>query len=114
MIRTGGDTLYYAGSFVYGGSSLNYILTREGMYLPTEATNNYLKDHLGNTRMVVNTSGTGGTFVQQTDYYPFGMDIAVYNGGIENKYRYNGKEIQDDAINGKALDWYDYGARFYI
>jgi RHS repeat-associated protein len=63
--------------------------------------------------MAVNTLGTGGTIVQQTDYYPFGMDIAVYNGGLDNKYRYNGKEFQDDVINGQSLSWYDYGARFY-
>jgi len=112
-VGTGGTYTYYTGSFVYSGSSLKYIMHREGMYLPGGNYQYYLKDHLGNTRLVVNTSGTGGTVVQQTDYYPFGMDIATYNGGIDNKYRYNSKEFQDDMINGKRLEWYDYGARFY-
>jgi RHS repeat-associated protein len=112
-IATGGTYTYYAGSFVYNGSSLNYILTKEGMWLPGGYYQYYLKDHLGDTRLLVNTSGQGGTVVQQTDYYPFGMDIACYNGGLDNKYRYNGKEIQEDVINSKSLTWYDYGARFY-
>jgi len=30
-----------------------------------------------------------------------------------NKYLYNGKEKQDDVLSNTALDWYDYGARFY-
>jgi hypothetical protein len=71
------------------------------MWLPGGNYQYYLKDHLGNTRLAVNTSGQGGTVVQQTDYYPFGMDIACYNGGLDNKYRYNGKEFQEDVINSK-------------
>ena len=102
-VSTAGVNTYYAGSFVYNESSLKYIIHREGMYLPGGNYQYYLKDHLGNTRLVVNTSGEGGEVVQQTDYYPFGMDIATYNGGLDNKYRYNGKEFQDDLINGKRL-----------
>jgi len=111
-IGTTGTYTYYAGGFVYNGSSLSYIIHEEGHLEPSGAYKYYLKDHLGSVRLVVNTTGTGGTIEQQTDYYPFGMTIAEYNGSVID-YRYNGKELQDDLINGKKLDWYDYGARFY-
>jgi RHS repeat-associated protein len=31
----------------------------------------------------------------------------------KNRYLYNGKELQDDKMTSEALNWYDYGARFY-
>lgn len=69
----------------------------------------YLKDHLGNNRLVVNQIDS---VVQQTDYYPFGMPFNEYSN-VDNKYLYNGKEMQEDAIGNGLLDWYDYGARMY-
>jgi len=33
--------------------------------------------------------------------------------GPQNKFLYNGKDIQDDVIANIKLDWYDYGARMY-
>ncbi len=70
----------------------------------------YLKDHLGNTRVVVNSDNTAQ---QITNYYAFGLTSQSYQSGTSNKYLYNGKELQDDLIAGRTLDWLDYGARMY-
>ena len=69
----------------------------------------FLKDHLGNTRVVLSQTGKS---LQQNSYYPFGMLMAGLpepEENHDNKYLYNGKELQDDF----GLDWYDYGKRFY-
>jgi len=106
------DKVTYAGSFVYYGSVLAYKLHEEGRIYSNggyPVDEYFLKDHLGNTRMVVNGSGT---VLQQTDYYPFGMAIKTA-GSSDNKYLYNGKELENYAIGNGTLDWYDYGARMY-
>lgn len=92
---------------------LKYILHAEGMIDMATATPQYqyyLKDHLGNTRVVVNSDNTAP---QITNYYAFGLTSQSYQSGTSNKYLYNGKELQDDLIAGRTLDWYDYGNRFY-
>ena len=78
-------------------------------------TEYHLKDHLGNVRHAFMISSSGGALSSQyAEYYPFGM-ISKYwiSGSLHNKYLYNGKELRDDSISTKRLDWYDYGARFY-
>ncbi|MCK9447340.1 MAG: RHS repeat-associated core domain-containing protein [Bacteroidales bacterium] len=77
-----------------------------------------LSDHLGNVRIVFAAHSHGQPeLIQQTIYYPYGMTLHQQNfGGTldqPNKMLYNGKELQDDQLAGKSLDWYDYGARFY-
>jgi RHS repeat-associated protein len=66
----------------------------------------YVKDHLGNTRMTVASTGTVDSYF---DYYPFGqlMDGRTSVASADSRYEYTGKER--DAESG-----YDYfGARYY-
>jgi hypothetical protein len=73
--------------------------------------NHYNKDHQGNTRVVFDGAAT---VMQKTDCYPFGMTSYQYSSGNDNKYLYNGKELQDEQLGGVNLDWNDYGARCMI
>ncbi len=47
-------------------------------------------------------------FLLRDDYYPFGGTFNSYTSGIENLYKYNGKEEE------KETGWIDYGARMYM
>jgi len=58
-----------------------------------------------------NTPENESEIVQENHYYPFGLNHeGPWYGGIgpENKYQYNGKELNEDF----GLNWYDFGARW--
>jgi RHS repeat-associated protein len=87
------------------------VLTSNGNADINEA---YLKDHLGNIRVVYYWQNYTLKTQQVNSYYPFGMNIKglTANGSATykpNEYLYNGKMMQDEM----GLGWLDYGARFY-
>ncbi|KRD05420.1 hypothetical protein ASE21_20910 [Flavobacterium sp. Root901] len=118
-ISTGGST-DYAGSFIYENNSLKQFSQPEGYITYNTGIYNYIyqyKDHLGNIRLSYQDKDNNGVvnkseIVQENNYYAFGLMHKGYNNGIngvDNKYKYNGKELQDEL----GLNMYDYTARNY-
>ncbi|MDH6355879.1 RHS repeat-associated protein [Dysgonomonas sp. PH5-45] len=97
--------VYYADNLVYHGDTLKRIMIDNG-YIENRKYYFYLKDHLGNIRVVADASGR---MVQRTDYYPFGMPTMLCSEEGVQPYKYGGKEY--DTMNG--LNLYDFHARQY-
>jgi RHS repeat-associated protein len=95
----------YAGNYIYQNDTLKMVLLPEG-YWQNGTYYYYLKDHLGDNRVTINSSGA---VIEKSHYYPSGMRFfdASTSNSATLPYRYNGKELE--AMNG--LNQYDYGAR---
>ena len=99
----------YCENVIYENGALSKIFV-DGGYITMSGTtptyHYYIQDHQGNNRVVFNQNGT----TEQTNhYYPSGMTFGECIDNSDNRYKYNGKEL--DRMHG--LDLYDYGARHY-
>ena len=110
VVAPSGVQTTYEGAFEYNANgTLARIGLEEGQLLRdalgSYSVQYYLKDHLGNTRLVLKEDGNVS---QRTEYYGFGLPIFKDTSSVAtNKYLYNGKEQQPQT------KWFDYGARMY-
>ncbi|MEN2401762.1 RHS repeat-associated core domain-containing protein [Flavobacterium sp. MC2016-06] len=107
-------TTDYLGGYQYVNAVLKFFPTAEGYVEPSGSSYKYIyqyKDHLGNVRLSYDKNLV---IQEENNYYPFGLKQFGYNGVAPSsndglKYKYNGKELQDEL----GLNMYDYGARNY-
>jgi RHS repeat-associated protein len=64
----------------------------------------YFGDHLGSTDVVTDTVGN---IKEESDFYPFGGERIVTDSGIDNRYKFTGKERDPET----GCDY--FGARYY-
>jgi RHS repeat-associated protein len=116
--NTGSDgTWDYTDGIVvntFGSTTTQFVQTEEGRAILQGSSYHYeynLTDHLGNVRASFDRNPTTNLAreIQEDEYYSFGLrKSGGYNLSNNNRYLYNGKEVQTDLTSQ-----YDYGARFY-
>jgi RHS repeat-associated protein len=115
------STTDYQGGYQYNNAVLKFFPTAEGFVEYEGSSYKYVyqyKDHLGNVRLSYKNTGTAAAPTLQIDeennYYPFGLKHKGYNIATPStneglKYKYNGKELQDElGLNVTAMDYRQY------
>jgi len=77
---------------------------RIARYSATNGYSYYFADHLGSADVVTDASGN---IKEESDYYPFGGERIVTDLGIDNRYKFTGKERDPET----GCDY--FGARYY-
>ncbi|MBO9592708.1 MAG: hypothetical protein J7599_07330 [Niabella sp.] len=107
--QTNTETRYYIDDIEYIINSTNplpiidLLHTEEGIARNNSGNYTYEyfhSDHLGNTRLVFNSAGI---VKQQTDYYPFGLEINRLTSGTKIRYLFNGIEKNDELNTYEAF-----------
>lgn len=112
-----GEGYEYLGSLVYerkgGYLRLESTLFSGGHFVAAQTDSprmlalHHISDHLGSTRVVVDSCGV---VRERNDYYAFGKRWDDPDRPVsDNRYLFNGKEAQIIGATG----WLDYGARMY-
>lgn len=99
----------YCGNIIYENLQLDRLLLDGGYVTFKKKKPVYhfcLSDHQGNVRVVADAEGKTE---QVNHYYPFGALFGEDSDKDSHRYKYNEKELERLL----ALDWYDYGARWY-
>lgn len=105
----------YLGEVEFVDTQLDAVYHAEGRVAVVNGNKEfqyYLKDHLGNTRVIFKEAGGEKEILQESHYYPFGMEMTgpwVDALDSKNDYLYNGKELNKDLGLGLS----DFGFRFY-
>ncbi len=113
-------TTEYAGVAQYKNGQLEFMAQPEGYIEPSNDGYQYVyqyADHLGNVRLSYSDKNNDGSITQdeiieESNYYPFGLEHKGYNGminGRSHQYKYNNTELEE----GLGLNWYEMPLRSY-
>ena len=85
VINGTATTTDYCGNVIYENGTARLLLTEAGYIdLSDNSYHYYIKDHLGNNRVVADANGT---VEESNQYYPFGLNYANANSNLQ-PYKY--------------------------